>query len=169
MPRVSHGFLHRHLRGVVMRAPIKITPLALAERFVGQREIAGPKHNPWVSAFSSTIDVSAPADETPWCSTFVNGICWMLGVQRSNSRAARSWLRVGTPVSLDAATPGFVVVVLKRGAGEQPGPEVTNAPGHVGFLYKANAETVWVLGGNQGDAVTIAPFRRERVIGVVEL
>lgn len=152
-----------------MRAPLTITPLALAERFVGQREIPGPVDNPWVVAFSSTIDGSAPDDETPWCSTFVNGICWMLGLPRSNSRAARSWLKVGRPVTLAAAVPDFTVVILQRGAGKQPGPEVLNAPGHVGFLVRKSGDTIWLLGGNQGDAVTIAPFRAERVLGVVEL
>lgn len=152
-----------------MRAPIAITPLALAERFVGQREIPGPADNPWVVAFSSVIDGSAPDDETPWCSTFLNGICFLLGLPRSNSRSARSWLKVGRPVALSDAAPGFAVVVLKRGSGQQPGPEVLNAPGHVGLLVRTDGETVWLLGGNQGDAVSIAPFRADRVLGVREI
>src|SRR5690606_39921274 len=54
-------------------------------------------------------------------------------IPRTNSARARSWLRVGITVPIESATKGWDIVVLKRGQGPQPGPEIINAPGHVGF------------------------------------
>lgn len=110
-------------------------------------------------------------DSTPWCSAFVNFIAWLLTMERSKSLAARSWLLVGRPVPLGEAAPGFDVVVLKRGSGKQPGPEVLSAPGHVGFFVglSADGKSVQVLGGNQGDEVSIASFPTTQVLGVRRL
>jgi hypothetical protein len=68
---------------------------------------------------------------------------------------ARSWLTWGKP--LEKPIPGCVVV-LKRG----------NNPhqGHVGLYVQPGKDgTIYVLGGNQGDAVTIAKFRKSSVLG----
>jgi hypothetical protein len=55
--------------------------------------------------------------------------------------------------------------------GRQPGLEVVNAPGHVGFFagYDAVREIVQLLGGNQEDAVSIASFPAERILGIRRL
>jgi len=76
-----------------------------------------------------------------------------------------TWLRMGVPVDVSAAQRGDIVV-LKRGNPSQPGPEVIQAPGHVGFFDRFDGTFVWVLGGNQGNSVSIAPFTYERVLGV---
>jgi uncharacterized protein (TIGR02594 family) len=108
-------------------------------------------------------------DETPWCSAFVNGIAWELRLPRSKSARARSWLNVGVPVWINEARPGSDVVVLKRGTGIQPGPEVIEAPGHVGFFAGLQDSRVLVLGGNQGNQVTIASFHLDRLLGIRRL
>jgi hypothetical protein len=92
-----------------------------------------------------------------------------LGLDRSRSAAARSWLDVGDPVILASAQPGSDVVILSRGAGKQPGPEVVNAPGHVGFYAGRDGDNVLLLGGNQGNQVSIASFPASRVLGVRRL
>ena len=65
--------------------------------------------------------------------------------------------------------PGFDVVIFKRGPNPQPGPEVVNAPGHVGFFAALEGETVWVLGGNQSDTVKISGYPANDVLGVRRL
>jgi uncharacterized protein (TIGR02594 family) len=151
---------------------IPITALAVAERFVGIKEIAGPSSHPAILAMLQ-LDAAWPKDDaTPWCAAFVNYVAFLLNLPRSKALNARSWLKVGTPVAIDEARPGFDVVVLMRGRGKQRGPDVIDAPGHVGF-YAGRSGTkprdVLVLGGNQGDAVTVAPFAVERVLGVRRL
>ena len=59
--------------------------------------------------------------------------------------------------------------MLSRGVGAQPGPDVIAAPGHVGFFAGLDGAHVLLLAGNQGDAVTVAPFDRTRVLGVRRL
>ena len=159
---------------------LQITAFDLGQRFVGLREIAGPVSNAHIQAMLRLDNTWVEGDEVPWCSALVNYVCWLLRLPRSKSLAARSWLGVGMPIALEQAKPGFDIVVLKRGTGEQPGPEVMAAPGHVGFF--AGVETpqrvtfseldrrqVLVLGGNQNDQVSVAPYPVGRILGVRRL
>lgn len=158
-----------------MRTPITITPHSLASRFIGLKESVGPTtHNPMVVAMLQLEIPSIHDDETPWCSAFANYVAWLCGptVARSKSLAARSWLLVGTPVPFEQAQAGFHVVVFQRGEGKQPGAEVRYAdggwpPGHVAFFdhWNANGDAV-VLGGNQGNAVSLSPMLRSRILGI---
>lgn len=151
---------------------INITPLGLAQRFVGIRETVGPDSNPQILAMLRLDDEWPKTDATPWCSAFVNYIAWLLNLPRSRRLNARSWLAVGQPVPLDQARPGFDVAVLTRGKPPQPGPEKLDAPGHVGFFAGfagINRSKILVLGGNQGDTVSIAEYPAERLLGVRRL
>lgn len=144
---------------------MNITAYQLAERFIGTKEVAGQIHNPQIMAML-TLDQKWPeGDEVPWCSAFVNYICWLLRLPRSKSLRARSWLDVGTPVSLQSAEQGWDVVVLDR----PPSPKY----GHVGFFcvadFKDIYDMVYLLGGNQSNQVSLVPYPIERVIGVRRL
>jgi len=149
---------------------IEINAFDLAMRFAGTKEVAGAASNPMILAMLQ-LDQTWPADdEVPWCSAFINWIAWILRLPRSKSLRARSWLNVGMPISLNMAEPGFDVIILKRGVGNQPGPEVINAPGHVAFHAGIqDLSTVLLLGGNQANGVTIAPFPRTDILGVRRL
>jgi len=136
-----------------------------AQRFVGVKEITGVKHNPLIVWMLQLSDPSTIDDETPWCGGFPNMIAWLRDLPRSKSNAARSWLKVGLPIPIGNAEPGDIVV-LKRGTGDQPGPEVIKAPGHVGFFAALQGPTVFVLGGNQKNEVNVSPFPTNRVLGV---
>jgi len=62
------------------------------------------------------------------------------------------------------------VVIFKRGNGPQPGPEVLAAPGHVAFFIEwVPGGFVRVLGGNQGDQVSLAVFPVESILGIREI
>lgn len=147
-----------------------ISAYYLAARFLGVKEAAGLANNPLVVAMLQIADRSVTTDATPWCAGFVGFVCWLLDLPRSKSLAARSWLTVGKAVALSDARPGFDVVILRRGNGPQPGAEVTSgAPGHVGFFAAFDGTHVAILGGNQGDAVSIAKFPASHVLGVRRL
>ena len=156
-----------------MPLPIPMTPYSLARQFLGMRELSAPgKDHGWIRWALSLVGMGPEApDETPWCSAFVAAIAWHFpGVPRSRSAAARSWLDVGKPVGLSVASPGFDVVVLSRGRLPQPGADVMYGPGryppgHVGFFDGIQGSSVLVLGGNQGNAVTVDSFPMERVLG----
>jgi hypothetical protein len=98
------------------------------------------------------------SDEVAWCSAFLQHPFWELGLDRSGSARARSWLKMGIGIPLSMAEPGFDVVVFKRGAAPQPGPEVVEAPGHVALYSALNGPLVRVFGGNQGNKAGFARF-----------
>lgn len=126
--------------------------LAIAEAEIGQEEVEGGGDNPRIEAYHATTQGGAASDSVPWCSSFVNFCVRNAGLQGTNSKSARSWMNWGR----DAAgfTPGCIVI-LKRGA----------APlGHVGFFVGTEGGRVRLLGGNQGNRVSIASFDADQVM-----
>ncbi|SFL95469.1 TIGR02594 family protein [Marinobacter zhejiangensis] len=148
---------------------LEISAYELAQRFVGVSEVPGTTSNPQVLAMLRLDNKWPEDDSVPWCSAFTNYITWLLRLPRSKSLRARSWLLVGEVIELDKARAGFDVVILKRGKGTQPGPDVIDAPGHVGFFAGSEGSDVLVLGGNQGDTVSIARYAKSRVLGIRRL
>ena len=144
----------------------EISAYELAQRFAGIHEVSGSTANPQILAMLKLDNEWPDDDKVPWCSGFVNYITWLLRLPRSKSLMARSWLTVGEVIDLAAAEPGFDLVIFKRGGGDQPGPDVINAPGHVGFYAGTEGDNVVVLGGNQSDSVCLARYPKSRLLGV---
>jgi len=138
----------------------------LAERFLAIKEVGGAVDNPQIMSMLK-LDNSWPQnDEVPWCSAFVNYIAWLSRAPRSKDLRARSWLEVGRGIELDCAEPGDIIV-LKRGTDD--GPEVIDAPGHVGFYAGVFGSLIEVLGGNQSDTVKVSRYPRDRLLAVRRL
>jgi uncharacterized protein (TIGR02594 family) len=138
------------------------------EKADGVHEIHGREHSARVIEYHKTTRLRASSDEIAWCSSFVNWAFVRSGIRGTDSARARSWLFWGQQIecSLEFA-PFGAVVIFQRGAGEQPGPNVLDAPGHVGFLYGTDAlGSVLVLGGNQSNAVSIRPYSASQVLGI---
>ena len=136
---------------------MNITAFKVAKRFFGMEEIPGVKDHPFIVWCLSLCDLEA-SDETPWCSAFVNGICFILDLPRSNSAWARSWLTTGLPIDLEEAQIGFDICIFKRGTG-----------GHVGFYAGMEGDNIMILGGNQNDSVNLLSFSRDKLLGVRRL
>lgn len=152
---------------------LQVTAYDIAHRFLGHQEIPGEGHSPLIQ-YAFTLCGYGPntPDEVAWCSAWAQIPAFVLGLPRSFSAAARSWLQVGVPVDLTSANVGFDVVILKRGQGAQPGPEILKAPGHVGYFAgwaDEGLRLLRVLGGNQSDAVTVQTFPATQVLGVRRL
>jgi uncharacterized protein (TIGR02594 family) len=148
---------------------MEISAYQIAERFIGMNEVPGTKDNPQILAMLH-LDAEWPeGDEVPWCSAFVNYVAWLLRLPRSKSLRARSWLTVGMPVETGMAEPTFDVVILSRGSGQQPGPDVIEAPGHVGFFSGTDDSGIYLLGGNQGNSVSVRRYPMSRLLGIRRL
>ena len=127
--------------------------LEVAEKELGQHEVAGPESNPRIIEYHKSTTLKATSDEVPWCSSFVNWTMQESGFKGTRSAAARSWVSWGKELK----KPEFgCVIVLKRG--DSP------SSGHVGFWVGEGPDHVKVLGGNQGDQVSIANFNKSNVI-----
>lgn len=123
-----------------------------AKKYIGQKEIKGTKHNPFVLRLWSIIRAPFTDDETPWCAGFVGGMLEAVGIKSTRSAWARSYRNWG--VDLLAPVPGCIVV-FERGP----------TSGHVAFaLGRDRFGSLLCLGGNQGDMVKISPFGRGRVL-----
>lgn len=131
--------------------------LAKARTYLGLKEIPGKHNSPTIVRWWSALKSGIRDDETPWCGAFVGGVLKEAGMSiGKGGPAARSWLDVGSV--LDKPALGCVVVFWR---GKKSGWS-----GHVGFVVgKDHNGNLMVLGGNQGDAVTIKPFATARVLG----
>jgi uncharacterized protein (TIGR02594 family) len=138
------------------------TPYQLAQRFVGMAEVPGSASNPAVLSMLKLDGDWPSGDHVPWCSAFMNFIAWLMRLPRSKKLSARSWLDVGLPVELDQAVPGHDVVIFWRGSPNSPN-------GHVGFYAGVQGDDVLVLGGNQGDTVSISAYPKSKLLGVRRL
>jgi uncharacterized protein (TIGR02594 family) len=127
--------------------------MAEAWRELGQSERPGPTHNPRIVAMFDELGYPNQADETAWCAAFVGACLERAGIASTRSLRARSYETWG--IASAAPTAG-AVAVLRRGGDP--------ALGHVGFLVGATDAHVFLLGGNQSDAVTVAPFDRDLVL-----
>lgn len=131
-----------------------MTPIwvAIAESDLGVREELGPNDSAWIRRMWSRLAGSWLLGQ-PWCGGAL--AYWMQGAGIAYPRAyyrARAWLDWG--IHLTTAVPGCVAVFDRAGGG------------HVGIVVGINMlGQLLVLGGNQGDAVSIAPFLQSRVLG----
>lgn len=122
---------------------------------LGVQEIAGAAHNPRIVEYHGVTSLRATDDETPWCASFVGWCLAQAGLAHTGSAAARSYLGWGRP--LDRPTLGCVVVFSR---GSSP------TAGHVGFYAgRAPDGRILVLGGNQSNRVSVAPYPAASLLG----
>lgn len=124
-----------------------------AKKHLGVAEIPGPKTHPTITAWLRKLDAWWADDETPWCGVFVAACMDAAGQPLPKFwMRAKAWAEWGTRLSVPV--PGCVVVFERKGGG------------HVGFVVgRTAAGHLMVIGGNQGNRVSIAPFDTARVVG----
>lgn len=123
--------------------------LTIARRELGVTEKAGKATNTRIlDYYRASGAASVTQDETPWCAAFCGYCLEEAGHKGTLSLAARSYLRWGkeTKPKLGA------IMVFKRGSGWQ---------GHVAFYLSETKTHYTVLGGNQGNSVSIRNYRKD--------
>lgn len=128
--------------------------IAEAKRHIGVAEIPGAQTSGAIAGWLHALRAWWNDDETPWCGVFVAYVFRILGIAiPKHWMRARAWLDWGEP--LPAPQYGCVVIFERPGGG-----------GHVGFVVGLTPKgRVMVLGGNQGNRVSIAPFNPARALG----
>lgn len=133
-------------------SPAPWLEVALRELVLGVEEISGRQHHARILEYHQATSLGASDDETSWCAAFVNWClrqAWLYGTNSASARRFETW---GEACD---ARPG-AIVTMWRGASP-------SWQGHVGFYLGRGATTVLLLGGNQGNAVSVAPFDASRV------
>jgi uncharacterized protein (TIGR02594 family) len=130
--------------------------LAAAWRELGQKEIAGGADNARiVGYFREAGHAAIKDDETAWCAAFLGAMLERVGRRSTRSLRARSYVTWGTGIE----TPRLgAVAVLTRGSDP--------ALGHVGFVVGETDDALYLLGGNQSNAVTVQAFSRSRLLAL---
>jgi len=138
----------------------KTISLALAE--YGTQEVVGKGSNKTIIGWRDELNQSGAKvagysdDDIPWCGLFAA----IVALRRRKNAAevvkdplwARNWAKYGKHAN--AAMLGDVLV-FERGSG-----------GHVGFYVAEDSTAYHVIGGNQGNRVSIARVAKDRCIAV---
>lgn len=124
-----------------------------ATKHIGLKEELGAGNNPTIVQWWKDIKRGGiTQDAVPWCAAFVGSCLERVSITSTRFESAKSYLQWGDP--LPEARYGCVVVFTRDGGG------------HVGFVVgKDKQGRLMVLGGNQNDSVSIAPFNVMRVAG----
>lgn len=133
-----------------MNEPIWLTE---ARKYIGQKEYPGAANNPWIVSLWKKIKRGGiKSDAVPWCAAFTGAMLENVGIISSRFESARSYMIWGVPLKVPAL--GCIAVFARAGGG------------HVGFVVADDGNgRLLILGGNQGDRVSISPFDKNRVIG----
>lgn len=124
----------------------------------GTLEAPGVADNPvivgWAAEVGKDVAAAYGADSIPWCGLFAAVVVKRAGkAVIAGPLWAKNWAKFGSKA--DKASLGDVLVFERPGGG-----------GHVGFYVAEDASAYHVLGGNQGDAVTVARLAKSRCIAV---
>lgn len=131
--------------------------IVAARAKLGVREVAGPGNSSVIMGWAkklggAVLGIAYGADSIPWCGLFVAQCITEAGLKPPPIAVrAKAWATWG-----EACQPqrGAVLVFQRDGGG------------HVGFYHGETATAYQVLGGNQGDAVSLALIAKDRCIAI---
>ncbi|MCK0531440.1 TIGR02594 family protein [Sphingobium agri] len=134
--------------------------LLAARRLLGTREAAGAANNGTILGWAKllglkVLGIAYNADSVPWCGLFVAHCLKAAGIDLSNMKVAvraKAWATWGANLGASVLAPGAILVFDREGGG------------HVAFYVGEDATHYHVLGGNQGDKVSIMRLAKGRCI-----
>lgn len=132
--------------------------IEIASREIGIKEIPGTEDNIRILKYAQEAGFNNINRETvAWCSIFLNWVALKTGMEMTNSAMARSWLRVGKKIL--NPIPGDIAIFWR----ENP----NSNKGHVGIFmgYSKNRKNIYILGGNQSNAVSIKAYKVSQLLG----
>lgn len=121
---------------------------------LGTHEVRGGE-NPRIMEYHRAAKTGQDEDEDAWCGAFMGWSMTQAGLPVvDRAGAARSWLGYG----VECAPRRGCIVVFWRG-------DPKGWQGHVAFLLASRGGQAWVLGGNQGNAVSVGVMPLSQVLG----
>jgi uncharacterized protein (TIGR02594 family) len=135
-----------------------------AHSLIGTREVPGAGNNPIIMSWGNrlgarVLGIAYGADSVPWCGLFAAHCVTQAGLKPPPiAIRAKAWASWGDGLSLITSRPllGAIAVFSRDGGG------------HVGFVDSVNRkdDSLNILGGNQGDTVSLRRFDRSRLIAL---
>lgn len=127
--------------------------MGIARKYIGVREVPGPRHNTTIMSWLKRLKSWIKDDETPWCGSYVAAVMQEAGLTYPDMfPRAKAWADYGSRLQTHLLAPGAILVFARQGGG------------HVGFYVGEDAACYHVLGGNQGNAVSITRIAKARCI-----
>ncbi len=129
-----------------------------ARSLLGTREAPGAANNPTIMGWAKRLGTKVlgmlyNADSVPWCGLFVAHCLAEDSIPAASIAVrAKAWATWGANIAADRIAPGAVLVFDRTGGG------------HVGFYVGEDKTHYHVLGGNQGDRVSIMRLEKSRCI-----
>jgi uncharacterized protein (TIGR02594 family) len=125
-------------------------------KYLGTKEFSGSKDNPtiidWAKEEGGDIASEYTHDSIPWCALFANHILTKVGLKGTETLWALDFAGKWPCVRLAGPAVGAFAPMKRQGGG------------HIMIIVgKDQHGNVMGLGGNQSDAVTIAPFAISRL------
>ena len=131
--------------------------LVEAVKTLGEREAGGERNNPtivgWALSLGGWVARFYTQDSIPWCGLWMAYVLHRAERKHAlkNPLRALDWAGYGVPAPRDPELSDILVF-------QRPGG------GHVGLYVGEDATAFHVLGGNQGDRVSIVRIARARLV-----
>ena len=125
-------------------------------RLVGIKEDTSSRSNPLIIGWGNSLRIAYGNDEIPWCGLFVahcTGSQLPAEPLPNNPLGARNWAKFG--IHCDPQF-GAIIVFWRKSR--------SSGLGHVGFYVAEDDSAYHILGGNQGDAVNVKRFSKDRFL-----
>jgi uncharacterized protein (TIGR02594 family) len=134
--------------------------LSCARKLIGTREARGAANSATILGWAALLGMKIlgivyNADSTPWCGLFVANCLRAAGIDLSAMKVgvrASAWADWGDQIRMGALAAGAIMVFVRPGGG------------HVGFYVGEDMTHFHILGGNQGDAVSIMRIEKNRCV-----
>ncbi|MEG3089488.1 TIGR02594 family protein [Sphingomonas sp. PB4P5] len=131
-----------------------------ARTLLGTREAAGAASNVTILGWAKLLGIKVlgiayNADSVPWCGLFVANSLRAAGINLGAMKVgvrAKAWADWGSKLRASTLAPGAIMVFDREGGG------------HVAFYVGEDRTHYHVLGGNQGDRVSIMRLEKSRCI-----
>ena len=130
--------------------------MELANDDLGIAEIPGPDSNPKIMQWMQDLGLRGYTDDSiPWCAGYLAHLMQECGAEQTlaavpNKLWARDWLLVP-----EKCKPQYgAILVFSRGGG-----------GHVALYVSEDENYYHIIGGNQGDAVSLIRHPKSNLLG----
>lgn len=126
--------------------------LVEAVKLLGTKEVVGKQHNPVILGWAKELGLQKvyTADEIPWCGLAIAYAAHKAGLEVVDKPLwALSWAKWGTEVKEPMLGD---ILTFKRDGG-----------GHVGIYVGEDKDCYHVLGGNQGNAMSVSRIVKSRL------